>query len=163
MATPSLIPGPEPERPKVPRVKMRWKWSLLALAIFLAYGMYECGTALYHGRALSNAAVSHFHEQMNGSQYEAILEEADPAFVQEGKKEEVLKFLETVHRKLGNTTAEDLVNIHVSVETTGTYVVTTYATKYARASATETFTWKKKGDTLRLLGYNINSNTLVVD
>lgn len=161
-ASPSNVPL-EPERLTIPRVRMRWKWSLIALALLLGYGSYQCGTGMYQGWKLSKTAVWHFHEQMNNGQFEAIYQEADPGFTQGGERNMWVKFLGAVHRKLGDAGETNLVNLRVNAETTGTYVTAEFNTKFARGPATETFTWKKDGSALKLHGYNIQSNDLIVE
>jgi hypothetical protein len=162
MTTPPLTPTPPIEPESRIGFRMRWKWFLTALAVLLAYLMWQCGTALYHGRELSNAAVQHFHKQLNDGDYQAILSEADPGFSSGRKMADLIKFFEVVHRKLGDAGAESLTNINVNAQTNGTFVTTVYTTTFARSTATETFTWKKYGSALKLYGYNINSNALIL-
>jgi hypothetical protein len=163
MAVPPVAPSLEPEPERRPRVRVLWKWSLAALAAFIAFGAYQCGTALYQGRGLSGAAVRHFHQQLNAAQFEAICNEAGEGFSAPEKRDELTKLLSAVHRKLGDAGDSSLFNIRVNVEPGGTFLTADYNTSFARGPATETFTWKKNGTTLKLYGYNIQSNALIVD
>jgi hypothetical protein len=68
-----------------------------------------------------------------------------------------------VHNKLGDASAEKQANVIVNVNAGRTLITTEYNTTFARGSAFETFTWIKKGDALRLYGYNIQSNAFILN
>jgi Protein of unknown function (DUF4019) len=159
--TPSADPHAEKVRQQSSRKGILWKWSLGLTAILLTYFMWQCGSALVQGRTLANAAVHHFHEKLNSGQYEEICRSADQAFTAAQGHEEVVKFLTAVHRKLGNAGAESQVNIRVDSNTNGTFITTFYRTEFASGAATETFTWRKSGGAIRLLGYNVQSSALL--
>lgn len=108
-------------------------------------------------------AVQHFHEQLNAGRYEEICREADEGLTQGGKQQEVGKFLEGVHAKLGDVSGEHLLSITVNTTTGGTFTVGQYNTTFARGSAVETFTWVRAHGALKLYGYDIRSNALVVN
>jgi hypothetical protein len=114
------------------------------------------------GQKLANIAVEHFHEQLNNDRYDEIIGEADEGFSQAGK-DDLLKFFSAVHAKLGDAGASSFDNINVSATPTRTFVTTRYSTAFSRGAATETFTWIKKAGALKLYGYNINSNALILN
>ena len=163
MAASPESPAPTYEFTGPTGFRMRWKWFLVALAILLAYGMWQCGTALYNGRELSNLAVERFHKKLNSNDYKGICAEADPAFGCQAKEEEITKFLAKVHQKLGDAGTVKLLTINVSAEAGGTFVVVHYDSTFARGPAEETFTWIKKSGALKLYGYHVTSNLFVVD
>lgn len=137
-----------------------WKWFLGAVVIALLFLMWQCGSAL-RDRNLADAAVLHFHGQLNSGQYEDIYREADRDLSQEAKHDELVRLLQAVHTKLGNVGTEKLLSITVNTTTNGgTFTVTQYQTAFARGSAIETFTWRKHNGALKLYGYNIQSNDL---
>lgn len=74
-----------------------------------------------------------------------------------------MKVFEAVHEKLGNAISSKAGNINVTATTAGTFVTTVYQTEFEKGGATETFTWLKTGDTLKLNGYNIQSNALILN
>jgi hypothetical protein len=140
-----------------------WKWSLAITAVVLALFIWQCGSAIQAGRKLSNAAVQHFHEQLNGDQYGVIIDEADDGFRHNGTtREETMRFFQVVHAKLGNAGESRLSNITVQTMPGGTFVVTVYQTKFDRGQAIESFRWIKKSGELLLYGYNIQSNALIM-
>jgi hypothetical protein len=71
--------------------------------------------------------------------------------------------LEVVHTKMGDARTENLVNIRINATTGGSLIITEYKTTFARDSAAETFTWIKRGDGLKLYGYTIQSNSLILN
>src|SRR5439155_11860482 len=116
-----------------------------------------------HGRDLANVAVREFHQKLSGGRYEEIYLEADEGFTGAGKHDELVRFLEAVHTKRGNAGVESLANMRVNATTVGTFVVAQYNTTFEHGSAVETFTWIKSNGALKLYGYNIQSNALIVN
>ena len=150
-------PTPAPERKHI-----LWKWSIAITVVVLGFSIWQCGSALVAGRGLSNVAVQQFHAQLNEQQYEQIFTEADDGFQRSANKEETIKFLQAVHRKLGNAEQASLTNLTVQATAGGTYVIAAYTTKFERGAGTEKFTWTKKDGQLVLHGYNIQSRALVI-
>jgi hypothetical protein len=149
-------------RPKEPKFKVRvlWKWSFMLLAVLMAWGMWQCGSALVLGARLADEAVAQFHERLDAGQYDMICEEAIQGFCSGGADGEAARFLKGVHEKLGMAGVATRGNLNVTSTTSGTFVRVEYETKFAIGSAVETFTWMKDGNTLKLRGYNVQSNAL---
>ncbi|MGH9744637.1 MAG: hypothetical protein ACRD59_00830 [Candidatus Acidiferrales bacterium] len=163
-ANSSLItPDPLPEKKRGWHIRMRWKWSLTIVAAGLLFLMWQCGTALFHGYKLGDAAAQNFHKQLNAEQYEAICAEADEGFRAGETHDKLVTFLSVVHRKLGDAGESKFVNMNVNATISGTFTTETYETKFAKGDATEIFTWIKKGGELKLYSYNINSMALIMD
>lgn len=152
----SSVPLPKPHKGIV------WKWSIIATVAVLGFLMWQCGSALVAGRQLSNAAVQHFHDQLNGERYDQIFDEADDAFQHSGSREETIKFLEAVHNKLGSAQGANLTNIMVQATPGGTFTIVSYTTHYERGNAVERFTWLKRGGRLLLREYHVESKALIV-
>jgi hypothetical protein len=159
MVSPAPNFGYTPARPK----RAWWKWSLGLTALFLIYLMWQCGSALRQGRVLAEPAVQAFHNKLNAGQYEEIYQEADSGFTGEGKHDELVKFLTAVHTKLGDAGVTNQVNMLVNATTSGTFITTRYDTTFARGAASETFTWIRKSEGVKLYGYHIESNALIVN
>jgi hypothetical protein len=149
--------------PHTPPKRVLWKWSLAATAVILAFLMWQCGSALVQGRKLANAAVQHFHQQLNTEEYEEIYRSADEGFRTGQSHDELIKFLQAVHKKLGNAGDATQTNIRVDTNTQGTFTTTWYSTAFANGTAKETFTWTKGSGTLKLYGYHIESNALLAN
>jgi hypothetical protein len=162
MVTPTQVPAPDfgqkTERPK----RVLWKWSALIVAIGLLYLSWQCGSALYFGSKLADAAARRFHDQLDAGQFEQICQEADEALSQEGPQhDEFIKVLEAVHHKLGDVIRETQGKINVNVNTQGTFVTVDFFTQFATDQAHETFTWRKSGNTLKLYGYYVQSKAFL--
>jgi uncharacterized protein DUF3887 len=147
-----------------PRKRVLLKWSLLATGLLLAYGLWQCGSGLVKGGQASDAAVAEFHHNLNAGSFEEIYSRSDQVFQESGKKEELFKFFTAIHKKLGNAGNASRGGINVNANTSGTFITVTYTTTYDKGAATETFTWRKgvAGD-LKLVGYNIQSDALIVE
>lgn len=140
-----------------------WKLSIAVTIVVLAFLMWQCGSAIMAGRKLSNASVQEFHQELNGAEYAQIVDGADEGFRHSGTtRDELIRFLQAVHTKLGNAGESSLRNITVNATTGGTFVITVYQTKFDRGDAIEKFTWMKRRGELFLYGYNIQSNALIM-
>jgi len=125
--------------------------------------MWQCGSALVQGRKLATAAVRHFHQQLNAEKYEEIYREADEGFRAGQSHDELIQFLQAVHKKLGNAGDEKQVNIRVDTNTRGTFTTTWYNTTFVNGTASERFTWVKSDGALELYAYHIESNALLAN
>ena len=59
------------------RVGVLWKLSFAATAIVVTFYAWQCGSTLLQGRGPADAAVRHFHQELNGAEYEEVAQEAD--------------------------------------------------------------------------------------
>ena len=161
MSTSADLPIPGSGQTKTPRMRVLWKWSLVVAAVVLIFFMWQCGSAFLQGQKLANAAVRHFHEQLNTEAYEEIYRSSDERFRAAQSHDQLIMFLQAVHRKLGNAGRESQVNMSVNATTGGTFITTWYTTAFTGGSASESFTWTKGGGGLKLCRYHIESNALV--
>lgn len=162
LTTPPTTSAPDSGH-AAPTKRVLWRWSAALTALILVSLMWRCGSALVQGRKLADAAVRHFHQQLNAGDYEGIYREADEGFRAGQSHDDSIRFLETVHKKLGSGGAETQLNVRVDTNTRGTFLTTHYTTAFAIGTATEMFTWVKSNGTLKLYGYHIQSNALILD
>jgi Protein of unknown function (DUF4019) len=132
-------------------------WSLLASAVVLTLLLWRCGTSFYRTAVAADAARTQFHEKLNGEQYHDIYAQADKRFRDSGTEEELTDFFRSVHEKLGNAGDASRQNIMIKATPGGTYATVIYQTKFARGTASETYTWRLDGERLLLVGYNLQS------
>jgi hypothetical protein len=144
-------------------MRLLWKWSFAVATVVLVLLMWQCGSALVRGRKLATAAVRHFHQQLNAEEYEEIYREADEGFRAGQSHDELIKFLQAVHRKLGNAGNENQVNIRADTNTRGTFTTTWYNTTFVHGTASERFTWVTSDGALKLYAYHIESNALLAN
>jgi len=129
----------------------------------LAFWMWRCGSALVQGRKLADAAVRHFHQQLNSGDYEDIYREADNGFRTGQGQDDAIRFFEIVHNKLGLAGQETQLNVRVDMNTRATFLTAQYNTAFATDTATEIFTWVRSNGTLKLYAYHVRSNALILD
>ena len=72
-----------------------------------------------------------------------------------------VKFLTGIRGKLGAFQSGEQNGWQVNYTTGGTVVVVQYKSKFQKGDAVETFTYRGGEKAPALVGYNINSNTLV--
>lgn len=161
MSMPAVTPDVPYRTPT--RKRVLWKWSLAITAIVVVFLAWQCGTAILQGRRLATSAVDRFHQQLNAGKFEEIYQEAAEGFRQGSKHEEIVRFLNAVHAKLGNAGTTSAGNINVSATPNGTFVTTQYATTFEKGDAAETFTWLKTGGGLKLYSYNVQSNAFILN
>lgn len=147
-------------RPKPKRLLLKWSLALTALA--LAYLTWQCGSGMYAAARSSDQAVATFHSELDSQAYEKIVEEADPAFQNSGSHEKLIKFLAGVHSKLGTSRSSIRQSIFVNATTNGTFIKVAYASAFEQGTASEVFTWRKSGEGLKLVGYNVNSDVFII-
>jgi hypothetical protein len=79
----------------------------IALSLFLVVvagiALWSLGKGAYHNYRLANAAVDQLHRRLDQGDYETIYGEATEEFRRAGSREDEIKFLETVHLKMGNS------------------------------------------------------------
>lgn len=161
MSMPTVTPDIPYRTPT--RKRVLWKWSLAITAIVAVFLVWQCGNAVLQGRRLATPAVDRFHQQLNAGKFEEIYQEAAQGFREGGKHEDIVRFLNAVHAKLGNAGATSAGNINVNATPNGTFVTTEYNTKFEKGDALETFTWLKAGGALKLHAYNIQSNAFILN
>jgi hypothetical protein len=152
------IAGPRDNSSADPKRKrtLLW-WSLAATALVFGYFAWQCGAGISAGARLSDDAVRHFHSQLDSEAYDDIVRDSDQAFQNSESREELIKFLTGVHSKLGSFLGFTRTNIFVNATTNGTFIKVTYQTTFDHGKALEVFTWKKAGDGLKLVRYDVSS------
>ena len=163
MTTPSVPNLDSSGYPAARPRRVLWKWSLAVTGVVLLILMWQCGSAMVQGRKQANTAVQSFHQQLNTEQYEEIYRDADDGFKAGGDHDDLIKFLQAVHKKLGNAVDATQASIRVDRNTHGTFITAWYNTAFTSGSATETFTWVSGTSTLKLYGYHIQSNALILN
>ena len=153
------FPHSEPVQPKPQRIL--WKWSAIIVLLLFGYFTWQCSVGLHAGARLSDDAVRHFHSQLDSGAYDEILRESDEAFQNSASSDEITKFLTGVHSKLGSSKGFTRAGINVSATTNGTFIRVSYQSKFDQGKAVETFVWKKVGEGLKLVRYDVNSTAFV--
>jgi len=161
MSTSADLPIPGSGQTKTPHMRVLWKWSLSVAAVVLIFFMWQCGSAFLQGQKLANAAVRHFHQQLNTEAYEEIYRNADEGFRAGISRDQLIQLLRAIHKNLGYAGHESQVNMRVDTNKRGTFITTWYSTAFTGGTAMEAFTWTKGSGSLRLYRYHIESNALL--
>jgi hypothetical protein len=146
--TPQPDCGVKPQKPKV----ILWKWSLAVVLPLVVW----CNSALHSASTLTVPAVRRFHAQLNSGRYDQIFSEADAEFSRSEKHDQFLHLLESVHSKLGHAKSQIQVGLRVTATGAGTFVSAQFASEYDAGQTTETFVWRKTGESLTLYDYKVS-------
>ena len=132
----------------------------LFLSVAVGALVVSCGTQ--KDLAAADRAVTQFHRQLDNEDYTTIYNQADEKLHSVTKQDDFLALMGAIHKKLGRAESASRKGFFVNYTTSGTQIRLTYATKFAGGDAQEQFVWSKRGETLALVGYNINSNALII-
>jgi len=135
------------------------KLANLIFSFVILVAQAGCGTS--EDVKAAEERVANFHRQLDAQDFLNIYNQADPKLREVTKAEEFLALLTAIHKKLGNVQSAMQQGYLVNFATSGTTIRLNYTTKYAEGDAQEVFVWRKDGNVIRLLGYNVNSNALI--
>ena len=135
---------------------MRARSAILAASLLLA------GCSAGADMKTAGAAVNQFHQQLDAGQFDAVYANSDPAMKAATTAPDLTNLLAAVHRKLGNTKSASQMGINVNFGTAGEVIRTSYKTEFDNGEAIETFTFRIDQAQAKLVGYNINSNALIL-
>jgi hypothetical protein len=121
----------------------------------------SCGSST-KSLELAKQNVTQFHSQLDSEQFAALYAASDEKLHQATTKSDFIRFLNAVHRKLGNVQQSNLRNTGVTwFSGQGATVTLVYETKFAQGTGMEKFVWHIKDNGAALYSYNINSSELV--
>jgi hypothetical protein len=159
----SSVPFPPlPAIPSTPKKRSRTRLIvLLSLsAAVAAVILWSLGKGTYHDYRLASAAVEHFHQQLNAVDYDGIYEDASDELRRSASREDIVKLLEKVHQKMGNSGKTSPAGFHVNWKNGLTTVDQVFETEFAMGRGQESFVWIIRQDQLRLFGYHVDSPLL---
>jgi hypothetical protein len=141
------------------------KANLLNFSICLVILVFvgaACST-FTKGKAAGEKAVENFHAQLNAEKYDEIYEQSSKEFQASDSKENIVKFLQAVHKKLGSVKNASSQGWHVNTTPMGTVVTLSYETEFDNDKGVESFTFYMSGDDAKLAGYNVNAKKLITE
>lgn len=133
-------------------------WRTLVLAMLTAT---LCACSATADKAAAESGVAQFHRMLANGEYDAIYSGAANEFRQSGSRESAVRFLRTVHERLGAMRRIDQQGWRVNFVSGGNIVNMRYATEFARGRGTEDFVFRVNGGSAQLVGYHINSTDLM--
>jgi len=141
------------------------KSNLLNISICITILIFvgaACST-FTEGKAAGEKAVEKFHAQFNEEKYDEIYDQSAKEFKDSDTKENIIKFLQAVHRKLGAVGKTSSQSWHVNTTLTGKVITMSYETEFEKDKGTESFTFFMNGEDAQLAGYHINAKKLITD
>jgi len=131
--------------------------GLVLIAVFLS----GCGN-MTKGKAAAKSQIPVFHEQFNAGNLQAIVDAAHPEMLKASSASEITNFIGVVRRKLGKVTDSQEQTWKMNTFNGVTTVVLVQNTTFEQGKGTETFTFRIQKEKASLLGYNINSQDLIM-
>lgn len=128
----------------------------------LGLALVAAACSVSENTELAEREVDRFHQQLVAGNVEDVYAGSAEDFKQSAKKEEIIGFLDAVHRKLGPLKTAQMKSWKVNYHTSGRFVILVYDSEYAGGTASEQFTFRIQGDRALLAGYHVNSTALVV-
>lgn len=139
------------------------KWIIagvvvLCILVFLKSFVHVGARAGYFedDKRFATAAVERFHSQFNAGQYQAIYNEATPAFRNAGGQSALLATMAQAKQKYGNVVSAVQVASNVFP---GGQVRFVYNTQFQKSAMTEMFIWQSDGQKASLVQYQSFSGT----
>jgi hypothetical protein len=129
---------------------------ICALATLL---MAACSAEEHIARA--DREVTAFHKKFNAGDFAMIYDSSSDEFKQSARKEDMVKFFESVRSKLGDITSTKKLDWHLNYQPSDTIVTLNYETQFSKGIATEVFMYRVKDQNVILAGYRIDSRDLV--
>ena len=134
---------------------MRRHWILAAAAL-------AAGCSMGADMKLGENAVAAFHRQLDAGQFDRIYDGSSSEMKASTPRPKLVEFLSAVHAKLGAFKSGGLGGFNDNVSTGGHRLVLVYNAQYQNGAAAETFTFSIAGDRALLMGYNVNSDALIL-
>ena len=126
---------------------------------FALLSLLGCSASADMDRA--EAAVAHFHQQLDAGQYQAIYEASGEEMKKATSQAELVRFLDAVHGKLGKYLSGKRVNWKVNYGAGGETVILDFQAEFENGEASEDFLFHIVDDKPILIGYHVNSNAFI--
>ncbi len=136
---------------------------ILSLCVFLAAltSLSACSAPASIGNA--EKEIAEFHRHLDAEDYTAIWNASSEELKKAGPQDNFSKLLSAVHRKLGKVVQSKQVGWRSNVNTNGNFAEVQMDTRFEKGTGVESFVYRKDGEVLKLIGYNINSNELIIN
>jgi len=105
-------------------------------------------------------AAKVFHDRYNAQQYDAIYDEAGPAFRASASKRDFVAYEANSHEKLGDLKSADIANYNILYLFAGPQVRLDYNSQFANGDAVESFEIHFKNDKPVIDAYRIDTPLL---
>lgn len=140
---------------------MRFEFVRFALGMLIPVMLGSCGIQQNVDDAIVEISV--FHADLDSGHFEDIWTDADKDFQKATPKPEMVKLLGAIHKKLGKVRQSEKIGWNANATTNGTFVTVAMDTKFEKGTGREQFIYRKTGGLLKLVGYNINSEDMLMN
>jgi hypothetical protein len=135
----------------------------LSLILTLSIALFSTGCGgMFKGKKAAEQSIADFHKLYNEGKLAEIYSSGHSKLRGGTTEKQFLEFLGAVQRKLGRVTQTTNAGFNVRAFNLTTTVVLTQTTTFEQGAGTETFTFEMDGDKAVLVGWNINSNDLIL-
>ena len=114
------------------------------------------------GKQAGEQAIAEFHRLYNEGKVADIYAASDPKFKNAATEKQFLDLMGAIQKKLGKVKDSKNAGFNINTFNLTTRVVLNQETTFAQGSGVEVFTFEMNGDKAVLVGYNINSNDLIL-
>lgn len=111
---------------------------------------------------VAEKAITAFHAQLDAAQFGPIYAGSGSEMKKATSEQRLTAFLGAVHRKLGLFKSGKTIGWNENLNTGGHYVAINYQAVYEHGPAAESFTYRVDDGKAMLVGYNVNSDVLIV-
>jgi hypothetical protein len=109
----------------------------------------------------ADAGIADFHQKLDTEDFAGIYAAASPAMKAAMTQDALVRILTFVHQRLGPFRSGHDVGWNDNVNTGGHFLSISYAAKYDRGVAAESFVYRIDGGCAQLVSFNISSQALL--
>jgi hypothetical protein len=115
------------------------------------------GCSVGQDKSVAEAAVTQFHQLLDGARYGDIYGSTSQDFRQATSEAQFTALLRQVHDRLGTVRSANQTGWRVNYNGSGHMVTLNYTTTFASGQAREDFIFRVNGSTANLVNYSVNS------
>jgi len=130
--------------------------------VFLLVCLFITGCLDTKAKGRAESAVAEFHQRLDAGDFTGIYAAAHAELKAATTESDFVALLAAVHKKLGLVRGSSLAGWRVNTVSGHSFVQLSYKTTFAEGDGVESFNYRVDGGNPALLGYNINSNTLIL-
>jgi len=134
--------------------------SLLSVVLFFSM-LASCSVG--KDAAAIDSEVSRIHGLFEAGKLHDVYSGSDPELKNATSEKDFVDLLTAVSGKLGGLQTSKRTNLQVNYVPTGKFVSATFESKFSNGMATEQFRFKLTGADYKMVGYNIESNALLLN
>jgi hypothetical protein len=124
-------------------------------AVLLSLLVLLCACSTSADLKQAEQAIERFHQQLDAGQSADIYEAASDDLKKAAAHDDLVRFLDEVHRKFGDTKSSSRKSWNVNHTTSGEFITLNYETTFAEGKASEQFLFRVSATDAALAGYHM--------